>query len=321
MDSFFIWFYGKEYYMKKRKKKTPALCTQSFEVQEAERISHHEDAVLKVTAQFFQDEIMPVLNIEGKVVGVLPTEGIHLELKKGFEDFNYLMEDGSIKHFEFQSTNEGKIGLKRFRMYEAQMSYQHNKPVFTYVLFSGNIQNPMIELTEGMNTYRIHPIIMKSKDADKVISDLQRKVEKGEDITKADLLPLVLSPLMGGQMPQKERVSTAYSITRKATGVDAEVIRKVEAMIYVMADKFLDSIEMEQLKEEIKMTRLGKMLYDDGRQVGREEGEKRGEKRGESKVMILIQKMSADGALEEIPRLTTDPEFYQAMTEKYGIEV
>lgn len=99
------------------------------------------------------------------------------------------------------------------------------------------------------------------------------------------------------------------------------MIRKVEAMIYVMADKFLDSIEMEQLKEEIKMTRLGKMLYDDGRQVGREEGEKRGEKRGESKVMILIQKMSADGALEEIPRLTTDPEFYQAMTEKYGIEV
>ena len=35
-------------------------------------------------------------------------------------------------------------------------------------------------------------------------------------------------------------------------------------MIYIMADKFLDSKEMEQLKEEIKMTRLGKMLYDDG---------------------------------------------------------
>ena len=30
-----------------------------------------------------------------------------------------------------------------------------------------------------------------------------------------------------------------------------------------MADKFFDSAEMEQLKK-IKMTRLGKMLYDDG---------------------------------------------------------
>ena len=36
------------------------------------------------------------------------------------------------------------------------------------------------------------------------------------------------------------------------------MIRKVEAVIYIMADKFLDSVEMEQLKKEIKMTRLGK---------------------------------------------------------------
>lgn len=309
------------YMKKKRKKKKPALRMQSPVMQQAEKISQHEDTVLKVTAQFFRDEIMPVLNIEGKVVGVWPTEGIHLELKKGFEDFNYLMEDGSIKHFEFQSTNEGKMGLKRFRMYEAQMSYQHNKPVSTYVLFSGSIQNPMTELTEGMNTYRIHPIIMSSKNADEVIGELQRKVEAGEDVEKADLLPLVLSPLMGGQMSQKERVSTAYDITRKASGVDVEVIRKVEAMIYIMADKFLDSVEMEQLKEEIKMTRLGKMLYDDGRQVGKVEGERIGEKRGESKVMILIQKMSADGAVDAIPRLTTDPEFYRAMSKKYGIDV
>ena len=93
---------------KEKKEKTPA------------HISQHEDTVLKATAQFFQEEIMPVLNIEGTVVSVLPTEGIHLELRKGFEDFNYLMSDDTIKHFEFQSTNEGKAGLKRFRMYESQ---------------------------------------------------------------------------------------------------------------------------------------------------------------------------------------------------------
>ena len=72
---------------------------------------------------------------------------------------------------------------------------------------------------------------------------------------------------MSGQMSQKERVSAAYDITRRATEVDAETIRKVEAVINIMADKFLNSKEMEQLKEEIKMTRLGKMLYDDGAQT------------------------------------------------------
>lgn len=297
---------------KKRKKKKIALKMQSSALQEAAKISKHEDTALKVTAQFFKDEIMPVLNIEGTVVGVLPTEEIHLELKKGFEDFNYLMSDDTIKHFEFQSTNEGIVGLKRFRVYEAQLSLKHGKPVTTYVLFSGTIKNPMTEYAEGVNTYRIVPIIMQDKNADKVITELQRKVDAGEEITKADLLPLVLSPLMSGEMTQKERVLAAYDITRKAAGVDAEVIRKVEAVVYIMAEKFLDSAEMEQLKEEIKMTRLGKMLYDDGRADGAE--------RGRANVLILIQKMSDDGALAEIPRLSKDPQFYKAMAKKYHVE-
>lgn len=275
-------------------------------------ISRHEDTALKVTAQFFQDEIMPALNIEGKVVGMLSTETIHLELKKCFEDFNYLMSDDTIKHFEFQSTNEGKVGLKRFRIYEAQLSYQHGKSVTTYVLFSGTIKNPMTEFTEGINTYRICPIIMQDKSADKVITELQKKVDSGEEITKADLLPLVLTPLMSGTMSQKERVKTAYNITQKARVTDSEIIQKVEAVIYIMADKFLDSAEMEQLKEELKMTRLGKMLYDDGEMMGK--------MRGQSNVLTLIQKMTEDGALESIPRLTTDPDFYEAMIKKYKVE-
>lgn len=57
------------------------------------------------------------------------------------------------------------------------------------------------------------------------------------------------------------------------------------------------------------MTRLGQMLYDDGKTVGKKEER--------TSIMTLIQKMAADGALAEIPRLATEPEFYQLMVEKY----
>ncbi len=288
---------------------------------DTEKISNHEDYALKVMAQFFQDEIMPALNIEGQVVGTLPTEGIHLELKKGFEDFNYLMSDGTIKHFEFQSSNEGIAGLKRFRMYESQMSYQHKTAVTTYVLFSGNIKKPMTEFQEGINTYRIVPIIMRDRNANEVIEKLTRKVNSEENITKVDLLPLVLMPLMGGTVSLKERISAAYKITHRITNIDEEVIRKVEAVIYVMADKFLNSAEMEQLKEEIKMTKLGQMLYDDGKAIGIAEGKAEGKVEGMTKIMQLIRCMSEDGNLEYIPKLATDPDFYQAMVVKYNIEI
>lgn len=232
----------------------------------------HEDAILKTSMQFFAEELIPYFGIAGKVATVAPTELIHLEIKKQYQDFNFVMEDGTWKHFEFQSTNEGVEGLKRFRAYEAISSYQHKVKITTYVLFSGKIKNPMTQYTEGVNTYRIIPIIMQHKNADEVIRNVQEKLEKDETITKADLVPLILCPLMSGEMSQKERIIGAYKITRKASSVEVEDVKKIEAMIYAMADKFLDVMELEELKEEMKMTRLGQMLREDGIAEGLTQG-------------------------------------------------
>lgn len=242
--------------------------------------SKNEDIATKVAWQYFCDEVMPYLGIKGKVAGMLSTEMIHMELKKMYEDMNFLMEDGSIKHFEFQSTNEGLSGLKRFRVYEALTSYQFRTQVTTYVLYSGNIKNPMTEFTEGMNTYRVRPIIMSDRSADEVIETLQQKVYSKQKIQKAELLPLALCPLMGGNMTQKERIQAVYKITRDACTDREEDLRKVEAVIYIMADKFLDAKDMEKLKEEIRMTRLGQMLYEDGKIEGMREGELKGKLEG-----------------------------------------
>ena len=61
----------------------------------------------------------------------------------------------------FRVKMKGLAGLKRFRTYEALTSYQHKVPITTYVLFSGNIKNPMTSFSEGINTYKVAPIIMK----------------------------------------------------------------------------------------------------------------------------------------------------------------
>ena len=130
-------------------------------------VVQHEDAVLKTAAQFFAKELLPYLGIDGKVISSAPTESIVLNLKKFYEDINLIMEDGTWKHFEFQSKNEGIPSLKRFRSYEA---------VTTYVLYSGNIQNPVTSFTEGINTYHVIPIIMKDHSAAKPGDELPFKV-------------------------------------------------------------------------------------------------------------------------------------------------
>ena len=138
-------------------------------------VFQHEDAVLKIAAQFFAKELLPYLGIDGKVISSAPTESIVLNLKKFYEDINLIMEDGTWKHFEFQSKNEGIPGLKRFRSYEAVTSYQYDVSVTTYVFYSGNIRNPVTSFTEGITTYHVIPIIMKDHSADKLIKTLKEK--------------------------------------------------------------------------------------------------------------------------------------------------
>ncbi|MCU6685827.1 hypothetical protein OCV99_04500 [Dorea acetigenes] len=249
-------------------------------------LEQHEDIVLKTAMREFSKVLLPWLGITEKVVGYGPTENIYLEAKKMFQDFTLIMENGTWKHFEFQSTNEGIDGLKRFRMYEAVTSYQHKVSVTTYVLFSGNILNPVTEYTEGVNTYRIIPIIMRDQNADWLFSRLQQKLKEGQVLTKEDLVPLMLSPLMSGKMTQKERMRTAFQLIREATAVSEEDIRKIEAVLYAMTDKFLSKEELEEFLEEISMTRLGEMLIDKGISQGISQGVSQGISQGINKAKI-----------------------------------
>lgn len=100
------------------------------------------------------------------------------------------------------------------------------------------------------------------------IASVKRKLESGEEVSKADLVPLVLCPLMGGKMSQKDRIAAVFQITGQATMVSSEETQKIESMVYAMAEKFLDNMDLEDLKEGMKMTRLGEMLVNDGIERG-----------------------------------------------------
>ena len=235
-----------------------------------------EDAIHKTLTLFFRDELLPFFHIEGEVDHIGPTETIHLELKKFYEDFNLVMKDGSWIHFEFQSSdNKALEDLKRFWVYEALTTYQHNVTVRTYVLYSGTITNPLTEFTSGFNIYRVQPIIMKGYRAEKVFENLTYKIENSIPLTKEDLVPLALCPLMSGELSQKDRFQNAFHILRQS-GKNIPDVKKIEAVVFAMANKFLESVDFDELKEEFKMTELGLFLYNDGKADGIEEGIKQG---------------------------------------------
>lgn len=81
-------------------------------------------------------------------------------------------------------------------------------------------------------------------------------------MTKSDLVPLLLTPLMSGSLEIGERILKSLKILHTAEApISPLELEKMQAVLYTFADKFLDKNKLDKVR---KMTLLGEMLVNDG---------------------------------------------------------
>lgn len=233
---------------------------------------HHEDLALKTAAQYFGKELLPLLGIPGEVKYIAPTESVKLETRQMYQDFNYVSEEGSWIHLEFESDAVTDDDLRRFREYEAATSRTFHVAVITYVICSSKVKRLKAALAEGINVYYVKIIRLKDDDADQLLSGLEEKQKQGIPLEKAELVPLLLTPLMSGSMEIGDRIIKSFGIMKKSGDAVTEMeLEKMYAVLYTLADKFLSEKELNRVKEMLAMTKLGTMLFNDGKAEGKAE--------------------------------------------------
>ena len=196
-----------------------------------------------------------------------------LETRQMYQDFNYVSEEGSWIHLEFESDAVTDDDLRRFREYEAATSRTFHVAVITYVICSSKVKRLKAALVEGINVYHVKIIRLKDDDADQLLSGLEEKQKQGIPLEKAELVSLLLTPLMSGSMEIGDRIIKSFGILKKSGDAVTEMeLEKMYAVLYTLADKFLSEKELNRVKEMLAMTKLGTMLFNDGKAEGRAEG-------------------------------------------------
>lgn len=223
---------------------------------------NYEDMIMKRAMDVFAEEGLKFFGIEKKVKEVSPTEIVVLQAKNMFMDYTFLMEDDTYIHLEFQTTDKGISDLRRFKAYESLFELQTNKDIVTYVIYSGNIKNPLNCYKSGINTYNVKVISMADIDGDKVFNQIVNKIRNNEKIEKRDLIALTFTPIMDGSLSRSDKILNAIKIVKD---INNEFRYDIESMLYAFASKFLEGKELEKVKEELKMTELGKIIKDEGK--------------------------------------------------------
>ena len=273
----------------------------------------HEDAIMKMGFRYFRDQILKMLGIDYDYVDIGPTELVELTIHSMFMDFTFLTTEDFYIHVEFQTTDSGEDDLRRFHAYEAVFSHETGKKVLTYVIYSGGIKNVTDTLDCGTYSYKISPIFLTQKSADEVFLYLQEKNNKGENFTDEDFAKLSLTPLMGSGQSRKDTIKTAILLVKQDTRVTAE---KTVAILYTLADKFLQGNDLEEIKEVVAMTRLGQMIYDDGLKAG----EEKGRKEENARMTTLMKTLLASNRMADLQLALDDPEYREKLMNEYGIK-
>ena len=144
----------------------------------------------------------------------------------------------------------------------------------------------------------------------------QKKQDKGESLTKSDLLPILLTPLMSGKLTLLERFLKGFQILKATEAtMERETLMQLQSLLYVFAGKFLDRNDLEKVKEEVKMTILGQMLRDDFIEEGRIEGRQETQERYNRLILCLDK----DGKTSLIVKAASDPQLLEKLFQEYGI--
>ena len=153
---------------------------------------------------------------------------------------------------------------------------------------------------------------MKKKDGEKIL----KKIQKKKKLKRKDLISVLLSPLMGGKSEIKTRILEGIkAVNREDKLISIEEAKKMEAMLYALANKLLSRADLEKVKEEVKMTILGQMLRDDFIEEGRIEGRQETQERYNRLILCLDK----DGKTSLIVKAASDPQLLEKLFQEYGI--
>ena len=125
---------------------------------------------------------------------------------------------------------------------------------------------------------------------------------------------------MSGRSKQKERILQCLGILKNAEAIFSKGdIRKMEAILYIFAVKFLDDNELKSIKEAIAMTKRSTVIWNDALEKGREEGEKIVLERASERYSKLILILSKENKNDLIIKIASDPEYREELYKQYGI--
>ncbi len=228
-------------------------------------------------------------------------------------DFNFLLEDGTIAHIEFESDALNDKDLIRFGHYDLALYDQRNQKIHRIIIFSSGVPKTVLKELDIGSVKQKHGCIFLEHDfnGDEIFDKIKETIIKGNPLTNIDKLQIILLSMMKTNQttPSQRAFELAETLHQYPKDIKHFLIGAMVAINY----NHINNPERKKILEVLKMAKPFEDLYKEYEQKGIEEGIKKGiqEERKEVAKRLLEDRMEFE-FIKKVTKLS-DQEIYELM--------
>lgn len=259
----------------------------------AEGIAYqNKDIEFKVLSEAYREKSFEAYGLKlPKIKAVLPTDLPAVSANEMRMDNLFLLEDGSYALVDYESKNETKNRIKYVnyiaRVLKRLYGEKKEVPVIRMiVIYTGDVTAAEKVFQAGCIVLEMEQVFVRHFPAEEFYQKVKKKIREGRGLTEQELMQLIILPLAEkGRKRKQRRIRQVIKIAKKIKNEDEQKL--VYSGLLVISDKFISKADAESIRKEITMTKVGRLIYEDGLLEGKKEGKKEGIKKGKKEERII----------------------------------
>ncbi|MCI9151981.1 MAG: hypothetical protein HFI42_16195 [Lachnospiraceae bacterium] len=239
----------------------------------------NKDIEFKILSEAFPKRSFEAYGLKlPRVKAVLPTNLPSVSANELRMDNLFLLEDDTYALVDYESENRTKNRIKYVnyiaRVVE-RLYREHGKvpSIRMIVVYTGDVEKAVSVFDMGCMALTMEQVFLIHVPSEELYQAISDKLEHGKLLTEQELMQLILLPLTEkGREGKQKRVRQVIQLARQLE--DESEQKFVLAGLLLASDKFISREDAEGIRREIRMTKVGRLLVEEGIEKGMTEGKR-----------------------------------------------
>ena len=208
---------------------------------EVRQIKFHEDVIFKNNGEIYGQDLIEIVNIEGKLIKLHQTESSIIDPKMYKPDLIMELKD-KIIIFEFQSSRVDTRDKRRFRFYTAlfvHVKIKSKKPIEVHVLSTIEKEQVKWYNVSSEARFPIYIHSLKNIDGDKLLNTMNTKIGTNQKLTTKALLMISLLCFMESEKTVDINILNSAVTITNIPDLDEDIGQFVKGVVLMLCAKFV----------------------------------------------------------------------------------